>query len=63
MTSRWQADAERALGNDSIQRLAYSLIRGARRLFQESERKLDEFNHLSPYGPVTQLPFPLYFFV
>lgn len=50
-----------ALGNDSIQRLAYSLVRGARRLFQDSERKLDEFNRLSPYGPVTQLPFPPYF--
>ena len=50
-----------ALGNDSIQRLAYSLVRGARRLFQDSERKLDEFNCLSPYGPVTQLPFPPYF--
>lgn len=52
-----------ALGNDSVQRLAYSLVRGARRLFQYSECKLDEFNRLSPYGPVTQLPFPLYFFV
>ena len=52
-----------ALGNDSVQRLAYSLVRGARRLFQDSECKLDEFNRLSPYGPVTQLPSPLYFFV